>query len=200
MTDAVYPACMHAVSAICLWATVLVCNSNICLSALLSRLHAALRCAGYRISAHFTMQCADIYARSVDGCLVDILYTQPAKALQKCPCVRSNGCTRVSVTSRTLLSRTTASTNGWPKPTLLPVLRYTNQTQHWPKLGSWTLVYTHRSSNNHRSHVITQIQPRPNGPLALYVHTQETVDHTSLRVAVCSTTVVSRLSVHVRLS
>ena len=38
-------------------------------------------------------------------------------------------------------------------------------------------------------HVITQSPPRPKGPLALYVHTQETVDHTLLRVAVCSTTV-----------
>ena len=28
MTDAVYPACMHAVSAICLWATVLVYNRS----------------------------------------------------------------------------------------------------------------------------------------------------------------------------
>ena len=37
--------------------------------------------------------------------------------------------------------------------------------------------------------VITQSPPRPKGPLALYVHTQETVDHTLLRVAVCSTTV-----------
>ena len=49
-------------------------------------------------------------------------------------------------------------------------------------------------------HVITQSPPGPKGPLALYVHTLETVDHTLLRVAVCSTTVVSRLSVHVRLS
>ena len=48
--------------------------------------------------------------------------------------------------------------------------------------------------------VITQSQLGPKGPLALYVHTQETVDHTLLRVAVCSTTVVSRLSMHVRLS
>ena len=39
---------------------------------------------------------------------------------------------------------------------------------------------------------------RPAG--SLYVHTQETVDQTLLRVAVCSLTVVSRLSVHVRLS
>ena len=45
----------------------------------------------------------------------------------------------------------------------------------------------------------TQSQPGPKGPLALYVHTQETVDHTLLRVAVCNTTVVSRLSVHARL-
>ena len=50
------------------------------------------------------------------------------------------------------------------------------------------------------AHVITQSPPGPKGPLALYVHTQETVDHTLLRVAVCSTTVVSKLSVHVRLS
>ena len=47
---------------------------------------------------------------------------------------------------------------------------------------------------------ITQSQPRPKGPLALYVHTHETVDHTLLRVAVCSTTVVSRRSVHARTS
>ena len=48
--------------------------------------------------------------------------------------------------------------------------------------------------------VITQSPPGPKGPLALYVHTQETVDHTLLRVAVCSPTVGSRLSVHVRRS
>ena len=136
---------------------------------------------------------------SADGCLVDILYTQHAKALQKRPCVRSNECTRVSVISRTSRSTTNASTNGRPKPTLLPVLRCTDQTQHWPKPGSWSLVYTHRSSNDHRSHVITQRPPGSKGPLPLYVHTQETADHTLLRVAVCNKTVVSRLSVHVRL-
>ena len=48
--------------------------------------------------------------------------------------------------------------------------------------------------------VITQSPPGPKGPLALYVHMQETVDHTLLRVAVCRTTVVSRLIVHVRRS
>ena len=144
-----------------------------------------------------TSQCNSLTSTSgsSDGCLVDILYTQQAKALQKCPCVRSNVCTRVSVTSRTSLSTSNASTNGRPQPTLLPVLRYTNRTQHWPKPGSWNLVYTHRSSNDHRSHVITQSPPGPKGPLALYVHTQETVDHTLLRVAVCCTTVVIRLSV-----
>ena len=48
--------------------------------------------------------------------------------------------------------------------------------------------------------VITQSPPGPKGPLALYVRAQETVDHALLWVVVCSTTVVSRLSVHVRLS
>ena len=43
--------------------------------------------------------------------------------------------------------------------------------------------------------VITQSPPRPKGPLVLYVHTQKTVDHTLLKVAVCSTTFVIRLSV-----
>ena len=55
-------------------------------------------------------------------------------------------------------------------------------------------------SGFHFTAVITQSPPGPKGPLALYVHTQETVDHTLLRVAVCSPTVVSRLSVHVRRS
>ena len=94
-----------------------------------------------------------------------------------------------------LLILTPANANCRPKPTLLLALRHTNQTQHWPKPGSWTLVYTHRSSNDHRSHVITQSPPGPKGPLAPYVHTQETVDHALLRVAVCNTTVLTRLSV-----
>ena len=61
----------------------------------------------------------------------------------------------------------------------------------WPEPGSWTLVYTHRSSNDHRSHVITQSHPGPNACWTLYVHTQETVSHTLHRVAVCNKTVVS---------
>ena len=43
-------------------------RGRFCLSALLSRLYAARRCAGYRISAYFTMQWANIYVRIV-GCL-----------------------------------------------------------------------------------------------------------------------------------
>ena len=62
------------------------------------------------------------------------------------------------------------------------------------------VVFVDRLSKMVHLTVITQSPPRPKGPLALHVHTQETVDHTLLRVAVCNTTVVSRLSVHVRRS
>ena len=40
-------------------------RDNFCLSALPSCLHAARRCAGYRVSAHFTMQCVNIYVRII---------------------------------------------------------------------------------------------------------------------------------------
>ena len=39
--------------------------------------------------------------------------------------------------------------------------------------------------------VITQSHPGPKARWTLYVHTQETVRHTLLRVAVCNKTVVS---------
>ena len=38
----------------------------------------------------------------------------------------------------------------------------------------------------------TQSHPGPKARWTLYVHTQETIDHTLLTVAVCSTTVVIR--------
>ena len=113
------------------------------------------------------------------------------QSLTECASDWSTVCVRVSVISRILLSMTTASTNGRPKPKLLLVLRYTNPSQHWPKPGSWTLVYTHRSSNDHRSHVKTQSHLGSKARWTLYVHTQETVDHTLLSVAACSKTVVS---------
>ena len=43
--------------------------------------------------------------------------------------------------------------------------------------------------------VITQNHPGSKARWSLYVHTQETVDHTLLRAAACSTTVVSRINV-----
>ena len=87
---------------------------------------------------------------------------------------------------------TSANAIGRLQPTLLLALRHTHQTQRSPKPSSWTLVYTHRSSNNHRSHVITQSHPGPKARWTPYVHTQETIDHTLLRVALFSTTVVIR--------
>ena len=108
-------------------------RSIVCLSALLSRLHAVRRCAGYRVGAHFTMQCVNVYVRIVGWLSRGQSVHTTGQSLTECPCVRSNGCARASVSSRTSLSSTNASTNGRPKPAQLPVLRYTDQTQHWPK-------------------------------------------------------------------
>ena len=175
-------------------------RGGFCLSAPLSRLHAAHRCRGSRDRANLKSQCTNINIRIVGRQSRGHSVHTTGQSHTECPWNRLKVCVRVSVTPRALLVITIADTNGRPTPTLLLALRYTNQTQHWPKPGSWTLVYAHRSSNNHRSHVITQSLPGPKALWSLHVHMQETVGHTSLRVAVCSTTVAVRLRVHVRRS
>ena len=123
MTNAVCPACMHAVSAICPWATVVVYNMR--------------RTGVPATESATTSRCNALTSTlgSSDGCLVDIFTHNTGQSLTECPCDRSKACVRVSVTSRILLTVTLANALGRPNSTLLLALRYTCQTQRWPKPG-----------------------------------------------------------------
>ena len=74
---------------------------------------------------------------------------------------------------------------------LLPVVNDVEQGYHGNACTDDVRESARLDENVHGDACHNQSHPGPKARWILYVHTQETVDHTLLRVAVCGTTVVS---------